>query len=272
MKKYLIGLTLSLFIIPSITFASWWNPLSWFNSKKTYTSKDAEKKLLENRITELEQRINELTQSPQPTITPTVSATTTTSVPPKIIEAKPIQKAKSTIIPENNQPKILNSIQKTNNTDYKKIFDEILGKYLTFLSTLKLERLNAERLIQPINVRDGYIAYIETLNQKVNLDIQVLSKTRSPNSDILIYNNKYQELVKELSENRVYYNRIAIIQLIKNNRSQIDKSATHAEVATHFATYDKLSNTNYAPKFRATSTTQQGIEFIDSFLMDVGYF
>ncbi|MCX6753008.1 MAG: hypothetical protein NTW62_01515 [Candidatus Nomurabacteria bacterium] len=32
MKKYLAVLFLMVFIVPSIAFASWWNPLSWFNS------------------------------------------------------------------------------------------------------------------------------------------------------------------------------------------------------------------------------------------------
>lgn len=31
MKKYISIILLSVLIIPSITFASWWNPLSWFN-------------------------------------------------------------------------------------------------------------------------------------------------------------------------------------------------------------------------------------------------
>ena len=33
MKKYLIILFLAVFIIPSIAFASWWNPFSWFKKK-----------------------------------------------------------------------------------------------------------------------------------------------------------------------------------------------------------------------------------------------
>ena len=37
MKKYLLVLLLVIFIIPSIAFASWWNPLSWFK-KQTVTS------------------------------------------------------------------------------------------------------------------------------------------------------------------------------------------------------------------------------------------
>jgi len=32
MKKYIIVLLLLLFIIPSVSFASWWNPLTWFSS------------------------------------------------------------------------------------------------------------------------------------------------------------------------------------------------------------------------------------------------
>ena len=35
MKKYLLVLLLIVFIIPSIAFASWWNPFSWFKNKTT---------------------------------------------------------------------------------------------------------------------------------------------------------------------------------------------------------------------------------------------
>lgn len=31
MKKYLLGLLVIIFIVPSIAFASWWNPFSWFS-------------------------------------------------------------------------------------------------------------------------------------------------------------------------------------------------------------------------------------------------
>ena len=32
MKKYLPALTLVALIIPSVTFATWWNPVTWFQS------------------------------------------------------------------------------------------------------------------------------------------------------------------------------------------------------------------------------------------------
>ena len=61
MKKYIPVITV-LLIIPSVTFAAWWNPATWF-PQETIQSKsssaDANNQNLLNRISELEKKVDE---------------------------------------------------------------------------------------------------------------------------------------------------------------------------------------------------------------------
>jgi hypothetical protein len=66
MKKYISVLFLVAFIIPLVTFASWWNPLSWFNSW-TFNKKEVtpqvqieKQKTSEEKIIELQKQLDEL--------------------------------------------------------------------------------------------------------------------------------------------------------------------------------------------------------------------
>jgi len=62
MKKYISIAILVVFIIPSIAFASWWNPLSWFNNwnfNKGEKTTEVQKQLSEQKVTS-EEKINEL--------------------------------------------------------------------------------------------------------------------------------------------------------------------------------------------------------------------
>ncbi len=65
MKKYLLVLLLAVFIVPSVAFASWWNPLSWFNDwtfhkievvpqTQIETQKTTEEKTSEERLTRID--------------------------------------------------------------------------------------------------------------------------------------------------------------------------------------------------------------------------
>jgi hypothetical protein len=49
MKKYLITSLLLITLIPSIAFASWWNPLSWFNNWKFNKTEKIQEKLPEEQ-------------------------------------------------------------------------------------------------------------------------------------------------------------------------------------------------------------------------------
>jgi hypothetical protein len=68
MKKRLSILLLFAFLIPSVAFASWWNPLSWFNGWGFFHKTDATPQVqVETQIT------------PEPTVTPTPTVVTTTT-------------------------------------------------------------------------------------------------------------------------------------------------------------------------------------------------
>ncbi len=56
MKKSLSALLLVVFLVPSIAFASWWNPLSWFNNWK-FNKQEPQVQILEERIKELEKKL-----------------------------------------------------------------------------------------------------------------------------------------------------------------------------------------------------------------------
>jgi len=67
MKKYISVLFLLTFIIPSIAFASWWNPLSWFNGWKFNRVEKIEEvqkteleKTPEQKISDLQKQLDEL--------------------------------------------------------------------------------------------------------------------------------------------------------------------------------------------------------------------
>jgi hypothetical protein len=92
MKKYLKILSLSVLIIPSVAFASWWNPFSWSSQK------DIEGQMIDNKIIEnnkiksdndsyLESRIRELEEKMklQPTTTQIIKAEKENLPEPKVI-------------------------------------------------------------------------------------------------------------------------------------------------------------------------------------------
>lgn len=58
MKKNLALLLLAILVFPSVAFASWWNPFSWFGNWSF--SKPIQQTQLENKTSELEQKVKEL--------------------------------------------------------------------------------------------------------------------------------------------------------------------------------------------------------------------
>ena len=66
MKKYLSVFVLTVLIIPSVTFASWWNPISWFGNWSFSGNPDVKTQVLENRISELEKKLSGTATSDTP--------------------------------------------------------------------------------------------------------------------------------------------------------------------------------------------------------------
>lgn len=62
MKKYykfFILLLVISFVVPQITFASWWNPFSWGIWNNIFHKTDTKTQVLENRVKELENKLND---------------------------------------------------------------------------------------------------------------------------------------------------------------------------------------------------------------------
>ncbi len=100
MKKTFIYLFLGLLIFPQITFASWWNPISWFNNWSFFTRIETKTEILEKRIKELESKMNATTTTSLP-VSNTVTATTSAKKASNITTDQP-KSQKPIVISEEN--------------------------------------------------------------------------------------------------------------------------------------------------------------------------
>jgi multidrug efflux pump subunit AcrA (membrane-fusion protein) len=91
MKKYLISLLLIVFILPSVAFASWYNPFSWFNGWTFHKTEVAPQspvetqKTPEEKINDLQKQLDDLKKQQ-----PVSTSTTTTPAVKKIKKAVPV--------------------------------------------------------------------------------------------------------------------------------------------------------------------------------------
>jgi len=119
MKKYFLVILLIIFIVPSIAFASWWNPFSWFNGWTFHKEDSASQmqidtqKTSEEKIIELQKQIDDLKKQ-QP------STSTTTKAP--VVEKKVTPKVS---IPAPVEPTLAPAL------DYSKYTNPITGKIYT---------------------------------------------------------------------------------------------------------------------------------------------
>ena len=101
MKKYLLILLLAIFIIPSIAFASWWNPFSWFSGWTFHKTEIAPQipvetqKTSEEKINELQKQLDELKNQKQ-----NPSSTTITPKPKEIKKVAPVVVTPIVVTPE----------------------------------------------------------------------------------------------------------------------------------------------------------------------------
>lgn len=136
MKKFII-ITLGLLILPSITLASWWNPISWFNGWSFSEKTEVKTEVLEKRIQDLEEKISdkrkieELEQKLSEK-QKTVSVKTNTASPAPV-------KNEAIVIKTNNVPTVL--VAETPNVnvcnDFKKDFSLLEQKYNTLSFQVK---------------------------------------------------------------------------------------------------------------------------------------
>ncbi len=67
-------------LVPQVVSAAWWNPLSWFDSWNFHKN-DTETHILENRIQELEKKLESESKTTQEVVAPTVNESHGTSIP-----------------------------------------------------------------------------------------------------------------------------------------------------------------------------------------------
>ena len=72
------SIALLAFIVPQIAFAAWWNPISWFNGWNIFHRTDTKTQVLENRVKELEKKLEGTATS-----TTAIATTTKAIVPAK---------------------------------------------------------------------------------------------------------------------------------------------------------------------------------------------
>lgn len=84
------------FIVPQIAFAAWWNPISWFGGWNFFHRADTQTQVLENRVKELEKKLEGTATSTS------VIATTTKAIAPiktKAVEIPAPKKVPPVIVP-----------------------------------------------------------------------------------------------------------------------------------------------------------------------------
>ena len=111
MKKYLLALSLIIFVAPSIALASWWNPFSWsiFHKKETVPQIQVEtQKTSEEKISELQKQLydlkkeklsSDLTATPKPKEVKKSTAVINTTITKETIDVCPEIEGIQNIVP-----------------------------------------------------------------------------------------------------------------------------------------------------------------------------
>lgn len=81
--------------IPQIALAAWWDPFSWFNNWNFFNKSDNRTQILENRVKELEKKLEDKVSTTTTPVVTEVSNTATTTVKATTINTKTITKPKT---------------------------------------------------------------------------------------------------------------------------------------------------------------------------------
>lgn len=255
-SKPLVVWTLIILLIPSISYASWWNPFSWFsNWSFSNQNNDAETKLLEKRITELEAKINNNAISFKATTTQNKiphtdqKSSSTSSVPVNI------QKFSVTIV----EPEL----------DYKSLYNTVLiPKYVSFRDGIVASDIVEVKKMQTDSNQNYHLKYLTDLSHTLNTDIGILMNYNPVLYDQ--YDKKYNQIMSEYNQQKVRFVKENLINYIYNNKYQLHVSDIHINTANLLDMNDRLFNQKYASQFRPLKTQQETVEFANSFLIDMG--
>ncbi|KKP76334.1 MAG: hypothetical protein UR72_C0003G0033 [Parcubacteria group bacterium GW2011_GWC1_35_21] len=174
-NKYLIVVLFSFLLVPSVAFASWWNPFSWFNNW-TFHKTDRETQILEDRVKELEKKLEDTT-TPATETSNTQSTATKPVVP--TVSVKPVSD---------------NQVQ---TEQYKKI---LLGKISEIYAIANKNSNYADSMIFIINGRINFLNSLisknETFIDSIS-DVQTIKIARAFNTEYE-YDRKISENFKSM--------------------------------------------------------------------------
>lgn len=137
MKKYqksFLLIVVGVILIPQIALASWWNPLSWFGSWG-FGKVDTKTQVLENRIAELEKKLDDTTASTTATTTPNIFNVTKATTQ---VETGMAVKPKTTTTPNTQATKPIPVAQdnQTQTDQYKKIIINKIAEIYAVASSI----------------------------------------------------------------------------------------------------------------------------------------
>ncbi|MDO8591053.1 MAG: hypothetical protein Q7R65_03705 [bacterium] len=82
------------FIVPQIAFAAWWNPISWFGGWSFFHRTDTQTQVLENRVKELEKKLESTATS-----TPVITTKTVAPTETRVVETPAPKKVSPVVVP-----------------------------------------------------------------------------------------------------------------------------------------------------------------------------
>jgi hypothetical protein len=263
MKKIFFFILVSI-LIPNITFAAWWNPVSWF--QKFFSKKEPEVRIVEKIVYV---PVPTLELDPASSTIRSISSTTTSDVS-EFINKK--------IVPDKKTITTSPNIPLTTKTDDKKIVDYsvtyklVLGDYLAFLDILKMEMISLDVQAKDNNVQKLYLNNLAKIRDVTEKDLQSLSSTpESRYSESVVYQNKISEYKNWYEKEKLSNSRLVVIQYFKDYREYLTVPENHIKAANLLDLFDRTFSTKYAQTFRNTKTYAETVEFTDSFLLDMGY-
>lgn len=276
MKK-LLPVLVVLFLVPQIALAAWWNPLSWFGGWGFLHKKDDSTHVLENRIQELEKRLEN-------TATSTASSTSGTSKLEvksnlKTVEEPSYNSLKSVDIQIKNSDVLIPEGQSIS-------IEDLIKKYSDFYTQVAQIKKGLNQF-SDLSTEHDYYEYIDGLQISINADLGYLYGIKSyktiPYGVESLYVNKLNKLMNdykvesnrypvEKSQNELSSAKLNVVNYIKENKDVLYLSSVHIQAASLLYLFDQLSGTKYGVDFENKKTQQETIEFANRFLIDQGSF
>lgn len=203
MKKLALLLFLGLFVVPQITLAAWWNPLSWFGSRQFLPATADKNQLLEDRIKELEDKLNEK-ESKKEEATPvqknSANKPVQSSVPTKPVLVPNTQTVTAT------QPAVRQAVLPV---DINKNYNDLIEKFAALHSNINeiITSYHWEST-SGLTGQDYYRAgVLNSLVSRLSSSLYDLKSNNPAQSRIDYYSKQYNEFYADFNQLGINYNR-----------------------------------------------------------------